>query len=99
MFIFALGLTMWAYNVSSDCESFWKMLVISLSRESQQCQYAHYGAPIGVIFMLLGGLVGVGGASMKDEDRMNWCNLALIKCGLLILVIPKGLEQKIKDNF
>jgi hypothetical protein len=77
MFIFALGLTMWAYNVSSDCESFWKMLVISLSRESQQCQYAHYRAPIGVIFMLLGGLVGVGGASMKDEDRMNLCNSRL----------------------
>jgi hypothetical protein len=27
--------------------------------------------------MLLGGLVGVGGASMKDEDRMNLCNSRL----------------------
>lgn len=68
MFIFALGLTMWAYSVSSDCGSFWKMLVISLSGETQQCQYAQYGAPIGVIFMLLGGIVEVGGASMKDEN-------------------------------
>jgi hypothetical protein len=68
MFIFALGLTMWTYSVSIDCGSFWKMLAMSLSGEGQQCQYAQYGAPIGIIFMLLGGIVGIGGASMKDEN-------------------------------
>jgi hypothetical protein len=67
MFIFALGLTMWAFSVSDACGSVFKLLIMVINNQSQQCQYAQYGYPIGIIFMLLGGIVGIGGASMRDE--------------------------------
>jgi hypothetical protein len=67
MFIFALGLKMWAYSVSDSCGSIFKVLIMVITNQSQQCQYAEYGYPIGIIFMILGGIVGIGGVSMRDE--------------------------------
>lgn len=69
MFLIGLGIAMWAYSTSNNCGSFFGMLaqVIS-SNQQQQCQNANIGLPIGVLFIIIGLILGVIGAARHDEE-------------------------------
>lgn len=74
MFIFALGVTMSSYSVLSEYAGIIgkiELAVTSLADQSilQQYQLAEELFPVGIIFMVLGGIVGSIGASMKDESE------------------------------
>jgi hypothetical protein len=45
------------------------MIMMALTNQSSQCQYAEDLYPTGIIFMAIGAAVGIGGLTMKDEQE------------------------------
>jgi hypothetical protein len=58
-------------NTASQCNSFTGAVTQLLSNDRAQCQYTGAATRIGIVFLVIGAMLGIGGAKLKEQEEQT----------------------------
>lgn len=68
LFLIGFGVAAWAYNMNNSCATLLGAIGQAINNDNQ-CQTATIVLPYGIIFGIIGAIVGLVGCSMKEEQE------------------------------
>jgi hypothetical protein len=71
MFLIGISAALWIQNTASRCNSFTGTLTQVLSNDRAKCQYTDAAIGIGIVFLVIGAILGIGGAKSKEPEKQT----------------------------
>ncbi|MFL6406380.1 MAG: hypothetical protein ACJ71F_04840 [Nitrososphaeraceae archaeon] len=71
MFLIGISAALWGQNTVSQCNSLTGALTQALTNDRAQCQYTDAAIGIGIVFLVIGAILGIGGAKSKESEEQR----------------------------
>ena len=71
MFLIGITAALWGQNTASTCNSLTGALTQALTNDRVQCQCTDATIGIGIVFLVIGAILGIGGAKSKESEEQR----------------------------
>jgi hypothetical protein len=71
MFLIGISAALSGQNTVSQCNSLTGALTQALTNDRAQCQYTDAAIGIGIVFLVIGAILGIGGAKSKESEEQR----------------------------
>jgi ABC-type phosphate transport system permease subunit len=71
MFLIGISAALWGQNTASRCNSLTGAVTQLLSNDRSHCQYTDAAIGIGIVFLVIGVILGIGGAKSKEHEEQT----------------------------
>ncbi|MFL6454277.1 MAG: hypothetical protein ACJ71L_09810 [Nitrososphaeraceae archaeon] len=71
MFLIGISAALWGQNTVSQCNSLTGALTQALTNDRAQCQYTDAAIGIGIVFLVIGAILGIDGAKSKESEEQR----------------------------